>query len=262
MDIDKVKELLDTLREVHKKIIVTNNYEKLSSNIISWPNYKSGIFKNLYSKEYEYIVRNRQYSFLLKDNLGCIQFYYEFKDNQVSKIKMAYYPYPIALNDDIDDIEHYINDGNDENLLEYYYDIWEIFNHEFELNINDSELRTIFEKSQKLGNNESIENLLFARFNTKYKHTNSSHIRIDYDSNVQTHNKCEIQIGAINEIRIPINKILSPIVFFDFIIKNILRNGSYYNNLKNNSLYNQLFNYHRNHNSDINEFSEENIYLT
>ncbi len=261
MDIEKVKELLDTLKDVHKKIIVTNNYEKISDNIISWPNYKSGIFKNLYSKEYEYIVRNRQYSFLLKDNLGCIQFYYEFEEKQVSKIKMAYYPYPIALNDDISDIEHYIEDGNDENLLEYYYDIWEIFNHEFELNINDDELRSIFEKSQKIGNNESIENLLLARFDAKYKHTNSSHIRIDYDSKVESHNKCEIQIGAINEVRIPINKILSPVIFFDFIIKNILRNKPYYTELQKNQQYKGLFSYHRSQKSDVNGFSEDNIYV-
>lgn len=261
MNIQKIKELLDIIKGVHKDIILTNNYTKVSSNIISWPNYKSGIFKNLYSKEYEYIVRNRQYSFLLKDNLGCIQFYYEFDKNDISKIKMAYYPYPVALNENVNDMESYLNEVYDETLLEYYYDIWEIFNHEFELNINDTELKAIFEKSKKLGNNESMENLLLARFDSKYKHTNSSHIRIDYDSKVESHNKCEIQVGAINEIRVPVDKVISPIVFFDFIIKNILRSTPYYERLKKNSEYIQMFKYHRSYRFPIQGFNEDNIYI-
>ncbi|AQW92101.1 DUF2290 domain-containing protein [Elizabethkingia anophelis] len=261
MGIEKIKEFLDTIKDVHKDIILTNNYDKVSDNTISWQNYKSGIFKNLYSKEYEYIVRNRQYSFLLKDNLGCIQFYYQFDKGNISKIKMAYYPYPVVLNEVKDNIESYLDEAYDETLLEYYYDIWEIFNHEFELNINDDELKSVFEKSQKLGNNESMENLLLARFDAKYEHTNSSHIRIDYDSKVDSHNKCEIQIGAINKIRIPLDKIISPIVFFDFIIKNILRNTSYYNALKNKAGYKKLFKYHRSYNFPIPQFNEDNIHI-
>lgn len=261
MDIAKIKSLLDSIRDVHKEIILTRNYDIVSDNVISWPNYKTGIFKNLYSKEYEHIVRNRQYSFLLKDNLGCVQFYYEFEKDQISRAKMAYYPYPVKLNEDADSIENHFTEVYDETLLEYYYDIWEIFNHEFELNINDADLRTIFERSQKFGNNESMENLLMARFDAKYKHTNSSHIRIDFDSKATSHNKCEIQVGAINQIRIPIDKIISPIIFFDFIVKNILRDSPYYNDLSRKSKYKKMFTFHRNIKSPVNGFNEDNIYL-
>ena len=261
MDINEVLKSLDTIKDVHREIIISNNYEKLSDDLISWRNYKPGIFKNLYSKEYEFIIKNRQYSYLLKDNLGCIQFYYEFEKNILSKIKMAYYPYPVALNDDGDTIEGYMDGVYDETLLEYYYDIWEIFNHEFELNINDEELKKLFFESQKLGNNESMENLLLARFDLKYKHTNTSHLRIDYDEKVESHNKCEIQVGAINQIRLPINKIISPFVFFDFIVKNILRNKNYYKELRGKNAYQKMFEYHRSLKNDIANFNEENIHL-
>lgn len=262
MKIDEILKLLDYIKDLHKDIIITNNFEKISDTVISWKNYKSGIYKNLYSKEYEYIIKNRQYSFLLRDNLGCIQFYYEFKKQEISKIKMSYYPYPVKLKETGDDIESYLDEVYDETLLDYYYDIWEIFNHEFELNINDTELRTIFEKSQSLGNNESIENLLLAKFDHKYEHTNTSHLRIDYDKDVTTHNKCEIQIGAINDIRFPIDKIISPIMFFDFIIKNILRKNKYYLDIKDKDSYVKLLDFHRSLIIDIKNFKEKNIFIT
>jgi len=261
MKIDDVVKFLDQVKTVYRDLIITSNYEKVSDEKISWKNYKTGIFKNLYSKEFEYLIKNRQYSFLLKDNLGCFQFYYEFKDLELNKLKMAYYPYPVKLKETSSDIENYIDEIYDETLIDYYYDIWEIFNHEFELNINDEELRKIFEKSQALGNNESIENLLFAKFDNKYEHTNSSHFRIDYDSKVQTHNKCEIQIGAINDIRIPIDKIVSPITFFDFIIKNILRKDKYYEQLSKKSSYVDLIEYHRSNSNKIPNFLEKNIHI-
>ncbi|MBT0812977.1 DUF2290 domain-containing protein [Litoribacter ruber] len=261
MDIDKIKELLDQIKTVFKDIILSTNYEKISENILSWPNYKPGIFKNIYSKEYEFIVKNRQYSFLLKDNLGCIQFFYEFNNGEVLKIKMAYYPYPVVLNENVTEVESFLDESYDETLLEYYYDIWEIFNHEFELNINDKDLKEIFLKSQSLGNNESFENLLMARFDFKYKLTNSSHIRIDFDSRVSSHNKCEIQVGAVNEIRVPINKIISPIIFFDFIVKNILKGTDFYENLSRKSNYVSMFKYHRSIKSEIDDFNESNIYI-
>lgn len=261
MKINEVLKLLEDIKDLHKDLIITNNFEKISDNILSWQNYKSGIYKNLYSKEYEYIIKNRQYSFLLRDNFGCIQYYYEFKEGEICKIKMAYYPYPVKLKETSDDIESYLEEIYDETLLDYYYDIWEIFNHEFELNINDTELRKIFEQSQNLGNNESIENLLLAKFDHKYEHTNTSHLRIDYDKNVSTHNKCEIQIGAINDIRIPIDKIISPITFFDFIIKNVLRKDKYYKDLQGKRSYQKILEYHRTLKIDINNFKEQNIYL-
>src|SRR5690606_8121994 len=109
--------------------------------------------------------------------------------------------------------------------------------------------------------NESMENLLFAKFDNKYQHTNTSHLRVDYDSKVTSHNKCEIQIGAINDIRIPIDKMISPITFFDFIIKNILRKDEYYKQLIAKGSYVKLIDYHRGVGIKILNFNESNIHI-
>lgn len=256
MDIKDVLNHLETIKDVHKNIILTNNFSKISNSQISWHNYKPGIYKSLYSKEYEYLVRNRQYSFLLKDNMGFVQFYYEYKQNALDKLKMAYYPYPVKLNDTGADIENHISDVYDETLIEYYYDVWEVFNHQFELNINNKELKDIFEKSGQFGNNESIENLLLAKFDLKYEHTNSSHLRIDYDASVNSHNKCELQIGSVNELRLPLKQMISPFIFFDFILKNIYRKAEYLTEIKSKDSYQAKYAFHKSLSKSIEEFDE------
>ncbi|MDM1397770.1 DUF2290 domain-containing protein [Myroides odoratimimus] len=267
MKIDDILENLNDIKSLYKEFIITNNYKKVENNKISWDNYKSGIFKNFYSKEYEYVIKNRQYSFLLKDNLGCVQYYYEFdkdkdKEEVLLKVKMAYYPYPVATKDKVDDFENYLEDPLDEYLMEYYYDIWEIFNHQFELNLNDTELQEILYESKSRGNNESIENLLLAKFDDKYEYTNSSHIRVDFDAKVVSHNKCEIQIGAVNNIRFPLKEIISPLTFFDFIVKNIFRGSSKYDALIKTLEYKTKFSIHRKKNIiPINNFKEDNLHI-
>lgn len=267
MSIGEILSALELIKKTYKDLIITNNFHVLADTAITWPNYKKGIFKNFYSKEYEFIIKNRQYSFLLKDSLGCVQFFYEFtKEGKViKKIRMAYYPYPVILKENANDVESYLDDAYDETLLEYYYDVWEVFNHQFELNIDDQELRSVLEKSLTLGNNESIENLLLAKFDYKYQHTNTSHFRIDYDADVTSHNKCEIQIGAINNIRLPLDKIISPVVFFDFILKNITRKGRHSEMLTDiisTTNYARLFNSHRSIKGDIAGFNENNIFVS
>ena len=231
MDIKDVLNHLETIKDVHKNIILTNNFSKISNSQISWHNYKPGIYKSLYSKEYD-------------------------KQNALDKLKMAYYPYPVKLNDTGADIENHISDVYDETLIEYYYDVWEVFNHQFELNINNKELKDIFEKSGQFGNNESIENLLLAKFDLKYEHTNSSHLRIDYDASVNSHNKCELQIGSVNELRLPLKQMISPFIFFDFILKNIYRKAEYLTEIKSKDSYQAKYAFHKSLSKSIEEFDE------
>lgn len=47
-----------------------------------------------------------------------------------------------------------------------------------------------------------------------------SHIRIDYDPDVKSHSKAHLQYSAVNDFRIPLNKVPAPSVFMDFILSN------------------------------------------
>lgn len=223
MGVDEIIGELEVIKKIFRKKIITSNYSKIDNNQVSWSNYKSGIYKNIYAKEYETIVRDRQYSFLLADDKGCIQFFYSFNGDILEKVKMAFYPYPVELNETKDDIEELCNDSNDLTIMDYYYDLWNIYSHTFELTVNDDELKRLVADSVEHGNNESAESLLLSRLDYKYKNTNSSHIRVDYDSNVTSHHKCEIQIGAVNYIRFPMKKLISPFMFFEFIFKNVYK---------------------------------------
>jgi len=220
MTLNSVYSNIETAELVFRSLIISTYYIK-SDNEISWLNYSPGIFKNLYAKEYESIIRSKQYSFLLKDNKGCIQFYYSFNGSKLVKMKLCYYPYPVELKETTQDIENNLSDYNDEVIGEYYYDLYNLFSHQFELSLSDEKLKAIIAESRSVGSFESEESLILGKFEDKYKFTNSSHLRIDYDDNVVSHHKCEIQIGAINNIRLPMNKIILPLTFCDFIFKNI-----------------------------------------
>jgi hypothetical protein len=260
MKIDDILNELETIKSTFRGKILTSNYKKIDSDVISWDDYKTGIYKNFYAKEYEFVVRNRQYSFLLSDDKGCVQFYYFFKEDVLQKMRMAYYPYPIELNDAKDELEELYDDTNDKRLEEYYYDLWNIFTHNFELTVHDDDLKKLVLDSKLHGNNESVESLLLTKLDYKYKVTNSSHIRVDYDVDVDTHHKCEIQIGAVNYIRFPIKKIISPFIFFEFIFKNIFRVE--FNDLIEKRDYPTKKAISKKKSTDITPFDEENIYIT
>jgi hypothetical protein len=257
MNIDSVYSNIEQAEKAFRSLIISTYHTK-ENNEISWANYSPGIFKTLYAKEYEFIIRNKQYSFLLKDNKGCLQFYYSFSGSKISKIKLSYYPYPVALKDTSDDIENNLSDYNDEIIGEYYYDLYSLFTHQFELTISDEKLQAILAESRSLGNFENEESLILGKFEDKYKFTNSSHLRIDYDPNVQSHHKCEIQIGAINNIRLPVNKIMMPFTFCDFIFKNVY--PSEYTSIINKSHYISTFINSKKQSISIDPFEEHNIF--
>lgn len=259
MGIDEIIEELNVIRTTFKSKIVTSNFKKINETEISWDNYNAGIFKNIYAKEYETIIRKRQYSFLLSDSKGFIQFYYNFNGNKIVKVKMAYYPYPVELRESKDDVENLLYDTDDEILMEYYYDIWNILSQTVELTVNDDELKKLIQDSISQGNNESVESLLLAKLDYKYKITNSSHIRVDYDANVKSHHKCEIQIGAVNYIRFPLQKLISPFLFFEFIFKNIYADD--FAKIKKKADYKTKQAITKQKSSNISGFKEENIYI-
>lgn len=263
MVINTVLENLTLTKNVFRKLIVTSNYKKLSDNEISWDNYNSGIFKNLYAKEYEFLIRTRQYSFLLKDDKGFIQFYYHFADDGVlNKLKMCYYPYPVKLREKAEEVEVFLQETEDLVIQEYYYDLWNILNHNFELNVDDEDLEKALKKAVKAGNTDSREQLILGKFENKYEFTNTSHFRIDYDSKVTSHHKTEIQVGSVNDIRLPINKIISPFMFFDFIAKNLYKLDKDYKQIISTQQFPTQRNISKKLSLEINPFNEENIFTS
>ncbi len=261
--INTVLDNLKLTRDVFRNLIVTSNYKKITDNEISWDKYNSGIFKNLYAKEYEFLIRTRQYSFLLKEDKGFIQFYYHFApDGVLNKLKMCYYPYPIELRENVEDVEVLMHDSDDLVLEEYYYDLWNILNHNFELSVDDENLEKALKKAVKAGNTDSREEMILGKFENKYKFTNSSHFRIDYDSKVTSHHKTEIQVGSVNDIRLPIDKIISPFLFFDFIAKNLFKKDKDYQKIISTHQYPTQRNISKKLSYKINPFKEDNIFTS
>lgn len=259
MTIDKLLEDIVLSRTVFKSLIVSTNYSKLNENEISWKNYKPGIFKTLYAKEYETLIRDKQYSLHLKDNGGLIQFFYQFQDAKLVKMKLAYYPYPIGLRDTTEDLENLMADYNDESIAEYYYDLYNLFSVQFKKTIPDETLSNLIEEAKEAGDTNDDEVLMLGTFESKYKFTNSSHIRIDFDSNVTTHNKCEIQMGGINIIRLPLNKIIMPFTFCDFIFKNVYKTE--YKSISRKKDYQTIFINAKKKSSNIAPFGELSLFL-
>lgn len=82
---------------------------------------------------------------------------------------------------------------------------------------------------------------------------------MDYDYSVSTHHKCEFQFGAIKNIRLPLDRILDPFLFFDLIFRYFFKEE--YNNLINYQ-YIKNFLIGKKDSLTINNFKEHNIYKT
>ena len=257
MTVDTVFANIQEAEKVFRSLIISTYYKKEGGEI-TWSEYSPGIFKNIYAKEYETIIRNRQYSFLLKEGKGCIQFYYSFDGSNLQKMKLCYYPYPVELRETSEDIENHLADSNDPIIEEYYYDMFNIYTHRFELSLPDEKLRELVMEARSLGNFENEESIIMATFEDKYKLTNSSHLRIDYDPDVTSHHKCEIQVGAVNNIRMPVNKIIMPFTFCDFIFKNIF--PADYTTIAGKSTYGATFTNSKNRSVAVTPFRETNIF--
>ncbi|MFA7523683.1 MAG: DUF2290 domain-containing protein [Halothiobacillaceae bacterium] len=188
MNIDFIRDDMGRIDRFFRRLIAERNYSVTESSV-SWDDYKPGIGKRFFYLNYfQALVDSRQYSYLLIDG-SVVQIYFDFKEGILNKSKMAFFPRPVVVRGDMKEVEDGFLAYGDEYVLDCF------------LGAADS---------------ESCADLGF-------EFTNSSHIRIDYDADVASHSKSHFQFGGINELRIDIDKIVTPLVFFDFIISGIDR---------------------------------------
>jgi len=258
--IDLMYDELENIKKLFSPVIQEDSFLKKDSTI-SWKNYSAGISKFLYSKEFRDNINKRQYSFLLTDN-SHFQFYYEFKDAVLIKAKLAYYPVPVSSKDesDVSKLEEYLDEEDDLIISEYYYDLYCYLSNKFDnvsIEMNEK-IQSLSEMGQQLG--LSKDEVYESWIDKKYKLVNTSHFRIDYDAKVESHHKVEIQFGGANNIRFPFEKLISPFLFFEFIVRYIfpkefdeLSTKQPYILYRGNSIKKSM---------PINPFVENNIFLT
>lgn len=175
-----VEQSLNNIQKIYNAKILTTNYQ-VSDEEISWFGYKSGVIKGVsYPREYQLLLDNGQYCFLLEDN-SFFQFYFKFGKEKLISCRMAYYPTPKIISESIDDL------------------------YDFEVGANPW-LRDVYS-----------EMALEMEYNSGVLSSNS-HIRFDYDSNVKSHAKSHLQFGGINDFRITSKSLVLPFAFFEKIL--------------------------------------------
>lgn len=258
--IDSIYDELGNIKKLFSRVIQEDSFIKKES-VISWRNYSPGISKFLYSKEFRDNINKRQYSFLLIDN-SHLQFYYEFKDDVLSKARLAYYPVPVYSSEesDIFKLEEYLDEEDDLTISEYYYDLYCYLSNKF--GDASEELRGKIQNLSDIGQQLGLskDEVYESWIDKKYKLVNTSHFRIDYDSSVKSHNKVEIQFGGTNNIRFPFEKLISPFIFFEFIVRCVfledfkeLSSKQSYILYRGNSIKKSM---------QIDPFNESNIFIT
>lgn len=176
-----VEQSLINIKSLFGTIIQSNNVN-IGKNIISWDNYKPGILTNVgYLREYQQLLDNQQYSYLLIDN-SFFQFYFDYdsKGNLV-KCRLAYYPKPELAPETADELADYSSTASD-----------------FLADIMDEVALEMLEHEISL--------------------TQNSHLRFDYDARVTSHSKCHLQFGGINDFRIASKHLILPFAFFSKIV--------------------------------------------
>lgn len=211
--------LLEIINKIFSEFIQESNFIR-TGHKITWPNFNKGINKALYMKQYEELLANRQYTFLLVDK-SFIQIYFEFTNlNELKTIKYSYFPYPIPLNATTDILENYFDNHFDSAIGQFYYDLLNLMSEEIGLKLDEQQRMETIKFFKEVYNYDVNDDDLRAMvFDKIYDLTNYSHFRMDFDSTVTTHHQCEFQFGAIKQIRLPISKILTPFIFIDFIFR-------------------------------------------
>lgn len=156
----------------------------VSKSDISWVNYRPGIYSNeYYPLEYQWLLDNRQYSFLLRDG-SFLQFYYAFDDEGLLSARAALYPKPLPSK------------------------------------IVEEDLFTVAEAAQDMEEYDLSDHLLNVveeiEKNSKYP-SNTSHVRFDYDRKVKSHSKAHIQFGGLNDVRVEADFVPMPYAFVETI---------------------------------------------
>lgn len=183
MDRQVIERALRDINSIFSDLLIDTNF--ISSDLTtSWPGYKPGIFNQLaYAAEYQRLIDDRQYSFLLGDK-SFFQFFFKLKDGEVVSAKIGYYPPPIRLSNALDDLLEAAEISGVDILEEFYI---------------------------------GAESWMDRGVNV----VNTSHIRIDYDPSVTSHSPCHIQFGGMNEFRIPSKSLINPFVFFEWVCRSI-----------------------------------------
>ena len=249
---------ISLIKECYKDLILDTLVDS-ENDVISWKNYSPGVSKKMYAREFEDLKNNRQYSFLLK-NKGFIQFYYDFRNGKLNKAKLAYYPYPVVLKESMENVEEYYDTTDDTVLGEYYFDLYKLTETKLGKRISDEELTEVKNFCEKFNLEFDEYQILLDAFEKKYELTNSSHIRIDYDDKVESHHKTEIQYSSINNIRFPLNKIISPFLFMDFIVR--YEFPEFYNLHRVSTQYRTSYSIAQKHSGNIKKFEENNIFIS
>lgn len=233
ISVDEVYTDLETTFKVFVPFIIEHNYNYAKNSLeISWPKYQSPPHNLYYAREYEDLIKKRQYSFLLRDG-SVLQIYYKFEESlepgkkknqkkiELTEYRLALCPYPLVTSEDKSQLEDYVCDSYDETLCDHY---------------------------QELLKEERI--------------TNTSHVRFDYDSRVETHDKSELQIGAFKNFRLPFSNIVYPFVFIDFAMKTLFRKEEEYQNIVQSDKYKRAHDFSKSRSVKVGQFKGPDIYLT
>ena len=137
-----------------------------------------------YARTYERLLNESQYTFLLIDN-SFIQLYFFWDKAGLKNARLAYYPVPVRITEDQQDLEEYIAETGIDILEEFYLGLssW------MELGIDV---------------------------------VNTSELRVDYDRDVESHAPCHLQLSSLNNIRIDFDRLINPLIFWDWILSQTL----------------------------------------
>ncbi|MDF2180599.1 DUF2290 domain-containing protein [Neptuniibacter sp. CAU 1671] len=211
MDFNTVKRGLDNISSLYSSMLLEDNF-LAHEKIVSWKGHRPGILKNIvYAAEYQKLLDEKQYSFLLKDN-SFFQFYYEWKDEKIKSARLCYYPAPVKINGTLDNLRELAEESGIDLIQEIYFgaETW------VDLGIDV---------------------------------VNTSHIRLDYDSNVTSHSKCHLQFASFNCFRISSSVLLNPFIFFEWIFMHI--NTGAQKEISNKKTYPSIAKVHYRKNSEI-----------
>lgn len=182
MQINNVFSNIEAAYEIFKDFILDKNYSQ-RINEVGWPNYRPGISKKVYARQYEDLITDRKFTFLLKDG-SAIQIYYNYDDRSLKKVRLAYYPVPKTIFIKPEEVDTYYNETYNEILEAHYMLLHDL-----------------------MGHGVSV--------------SNTTHVRFDYDRDVASHSVNHFQVDGIQELRIPFKHIITPFHFIDFLVRSI-----------------------------------------
>ena len=175
-----------------------------TTDAIAWGGYVAGIDKDLsYSDEYQQLISQRQFSFLLRDH-SLIQVVYLFRAAaELKKVRLAYHPPP------------------------------------HEASIDGAPIDA---PAEEWG-------------------TRLSHLRLDYAPEATTHAKSHLQVSGLPAIRVPLDVVVGPYLFLDFVVAAALptEDAKW---CRGHARYGQALAHARRTVAHVEEFSVDHLYVT